>query len=68
MSSDTYKPVRINSHKAIAKAKRRPGFTEAWDALEEEYEALSALLKARKKAGLTKGRQFFSEEYLGRWA
>lgn len=53
MSSDTYKSIRIDSKKAVAKAKKRPGFTEAWDALEEEYAALSALLKARKKAGLT---------------
>lgn len=53
MSSDTYKPIRIDSKKAVAKAKKRRGFTEAWDALEEEYAALSALLKARQKAGLT---------------
>jgi hypothetical protein len=54
MTSDTYKPVRINSKKAIAEAENRPGFPEAWDALEEQYAALSALLKARRKAGLTK--------------
>ena len=53
MSRDTYKPVRIDSKKAIAEAKKRVGFTQAWDALEEEYSALSALLKARQKAGLT---------------
>ena len=45
--------VRIDSKKAIAEAKKRAGFTQAWDALEEEYSALSALLKARQKAGLT---------------
>ena len=44
MPKETYKPVRINTKKAVAKAKARPGFTEAWDALEEEYAALSALL------------------------
>lgn len=53
MPKETYKPVRINTKKAVAKAKARPGFTEAWDALEEEYAALSALLKARQTAGLT---------------
>lgn len=53
MPNDTYKPVPIDSKKAVARAKKRTGFTEAWDALEEEYAALSALLKARKKAGLT---------------
>jgi len=53
MPSDTYKPIRIDSKKAVAKAKKRPGFTKAWDELEEEYAALSSLLKARQKAGLT---------------
>ena len=45
--------VRIDSKKAIADAKKCAGFTQAWDALEEEYSALSALFKARQKAGLT---------------
>jgi ribosome-binding protein aMBF1 (putative translation factor) len=44
----------IDSEKAIAEARSRPGFTEAWDALEEEYAALGALLEARQKAGLTR--------------
>ena len=53
MPNDTYSPVRIDSKKALAKAKLRPGFTQAWDALEEEYVAIDALLNARKTAGLT---------------
>lgn len=53
MPSDPYKPVRIDSKKALAKARSRPGFDEAWGALAEEYAALDALLSARKKAGLT---------------
>ena len=53
MSIDTYEPVRIDTKKAVIKAKNRPGFTQAWDALEEEYSALSALLSARQTAGLT---------------
>jgi len=53
MPNETYKPVRIDSKKALAKAKARPGFNGAWEALEEEYAALDALLSARKKAGLT---------------
>lgn len=53
MPNETYKPVILNVKAAIAKAKERPGFTEAWDALEEEYAALNALLNARKNAGLT---------------
>ena len=40
MPEQIYKPVRIDTKKAIAKAKLRPGFTQAWDALEEEYAAL----------------------------
>lgn len=53
MSDEGYKPVRLNSKKAVAQAKLRPGFAEAWDELEEEYAALAALLNARKTAGLT---------------
>lgn len=53
MPNDSYNPVRLDSKKAIAKAKQRPGFAQAWDALEEEYAALDALLSARKMAGLT---------------
>ena len=50
MPDEIYKPVRINSKTAIAKAKTRRGFSEAWDSLEEEYAALGALLNARKTA------------------
>lgn len=53
MTSKPYQPVRLNVEKAIKEAKRRPGFTEAWDALEEEYSTLQALLAARAEAGLT---------------
>lgn len=53
MPNDSYKPVRIDSKNALAKARARPGFAQAWDALEEEYAALDALLSARKTAGLT---------------
>jgi DNA-binding XRE family transcriptional regulator len=53
MQTDAYKPVRLTTKTAIANAKIRPGFNEAWDALEEEYVALDALLNARKTAGLT---------------
>jgi transcriptional regulator with XRE-family HTH domain len=34
-------------------AKQRPGFKAAWEALDEEYAALDALLAARQEAGLT---------------
>ena len=53
MQNDAYKPVRLTAKTAVAKARARPGFNEAWDALEEEYAALGALLKARQAAGLT---------------
>jgi len=53
MPNDSFKPIRMDSKKALAKAKLRPDFTQAWDALEEEYAALDALLSARKTAGLT---------------
>ena len=48
-----YKPVRLDRAKEIALAMRRPGFKAAWDALDEEYSTLAALLAARQQAGLT---------------
>jgi hypothetical protein len=53
MADNGYNPVPLDIKATLAKAKERPGFTEAWDALEEEYSALDALLTARKLAGLT---------------
>ena len=50
---DTYKPVPLNLKKEVVRAKRRPGFKAAWNALEEEYTTLAALLEARKQSGLT---------------
>jgi len=48
-----YKPVR-HDHKAfLAKAHKRPGFTEAYNALALEYQLVDQLLRARKRAGLT---------------
>ena len=52
-SSEKYKPVPLNLRKELARAMRRPGFKAAWDALEEEYATLGALLEARKQSGLT---------------
>lgn len=51
--NDKYKPVPLNLKKEVARAMRRPGFKAAWDALEEEYTTLSALLDARRQSGLT---------------
>ena len=51
--NDKYKPVPLNLKKEVARAMGRPGFKEAWDALEEEYTTLAALLEARRQSGLT---------------
>ena len=48
-----YKPVP-HDHKAfLAKAGTRKGFTQAYDALELEYQVAGQMLKARARAGLT---------------
>jgi DNA-binding XRE family transcriptional regulator len=48
-----YKPVAHNQKVFLAKAKKRKGFTEAYEALELEYAVASQMLKARARAGLT---------------
>jgi DNA-binding XRE family transcriptional regulator len=53
MTPDNYKPVTLNRQAALVDAMQRAGFKQAWDALEEEYSTLHALLDARKTAGLT---------------
>lgn len=53
MAHDTYQPVPLDTRAALEQARLRPGFDAAWDALEEEYSALTVLLAARKQAGLT---------------
>ena len=53
MAELKYAPVK-HDHKAfLAKAHARRGFTEAYEALELEYELAGQLLKARARAGLT---------------
>jgi DNA-binding XRE family transcriptional regulator len=53
MAELKYKPVP-HDHKAfLAKARARKGFTEAYDALELEYQVTGQMLKARSRAGLT---------------
>jgi len=53
-TEDRFQPVIFNP-KAYAKKKRKadPEFRAAYDALEDEFAALGALLHARKDAGLT---------------
>lgn len=53
MTKDSYKPIRLDSARELRSAKQRPGFKAAWEALDEEYAALDALLAARQEAGLT---------------
>lgn len=53
MADLKFKPV-VHDHAAfLAKAKKRSGFNEAYDALDLEYALASQMLKARAKAGLT---------------
>lgn len=53
MAEIRYKPV-AHDHKAfLAKAKKRKGFPEAYDALELEYRLANQMIKARNRAGLT---------------
>ncbi len=53
MPNEQFKPVPLDTKAELARAMERPGFSAAWDALEEEYAALNELLQARKQAGLT---------------
>ena len=53
MTDIKFKPVR-HDHKAfVAKASKRKGFVEAYDALALEYQLANQMLKARSRAGLT---------------
>ena len=50
----TYAPVPLDPGQEAARLKKEsPAFARAWDAQAEEFEALDALLGARKRAGLT---------------
>ena len=53
VSSSEYKPVLHNHDDFLAKARQRPGFSEAYDSLVLEYTLADQMLKARAKAGLT---------------
>jgi len=53
-SEEAYKPVPFNPKAAAAKARATDSkFKKAYDALDDEFTALAALLRARKDAGLT---------------
>ena len=53
MTVKSFRPVKLDVERALKEAKTQPGFVKAWDALEEEYATLNALLAARAQAGLT---------------
>ena len=53
MTDLKHTPVRHNHKAFLAKARARKGFSEAYDALELEYNVTNQLLKARARAGLT---------------
>lgn len=53
MADLKYNPIHHNHAEFLAKAKQRPGFTEAYESLELEYALANQMLKARAKAGLT---------------
>jgi len=53
MANLKYQPVAHDHDAFIARASKRKGFTEAYEALEVEYQLANQLLKARSRAGLT---------------
>lgn len=53
MADLKYKPVAHDHAAFMARARSRKGFTEAYDALELEYQVASQMLKARARAGMT---------------
>jgi DNA-binding XRE family transcriptional regulator len=53
MAETGYKPVPHVHDKFLAKARLKPGFSEAYAALELEYALARQMLKARSRAGLT---------------
>ena len=53
MEGNRYNPVPMDLATELKEAFKRPGFKTAYDALEDEYSALSVFLGARKAAGLT---------------
>ena len=53
-AADGYRPIPFDPKASAAtKRKNSAAFREAYDAMEDEFEALGALLVARKEAGLT---------------
>lgn len=53
MNPTRYQPVPLDVEATHRRWMKRPGYTEAYAALEDEYVALGELLRARKHAGMT---------------
>src|SRR6266581_8456869 len=53
MADLKFKPVRHDHKEFLAKASKRRGFSEAYEALEVEYALAHEMLAARARAGLT---------------
>ena len=53
MADLKFKPIPHNHEAFQARARTRPGFTEAYDALELKYQQAGQMLKARSNAGPT---------------
>jgi len=53
MADVKYKPVPHDHDAFLARARKRKGFAEAYDALDLEYQVARQMLKARTGAGLT---------------
>ena len=49
----SYKPVSYHPKKKLENELQDPDFKKAWEALEDEFAALDALLAARRQAGMT---------------
>lgn len=53
MANTEYRPVPHDHDAFLERARRRKGFDEAYDELEDEYLLVRELLSARTQAGLT---------------
>ncbi len=53
MADLKHSPIRHDHEAFLAKARLRKGFSEAYEALDLEYQVVGQLLKARERAGLT---------------
>jgi transcriptional regulator with XRE-family HTH domain len=53
MAELKYQPTKHDHEAFLERARKRRGFSEAYDALEIEYQVADQLIKARARAGLT---------------